>query len=73
MRPFCPTCCRWMTCEKNDVIVAELSEPVATVRNGDVYACDGCGSRVVTGFGASYMLFTEAAKARADLVVRGVA
>ena len=71
MRPFCPACCEWMTCEKNGVVVAEPSEPVATVRDGDLYCCRGCGSLVVTGFGKPYLMPTADARKLAHNIIGG--
>ena len=69
MRPFCPECRVWMRCERNDVRVAELSEPVATARQGDLYGCPICHARVVTGFGQPF--YVQTAQANADFAVRG--
>ncbi len=68
MRPFCPDCRVWMRCEKNGVTVVERSEPVATVRDGDLYHCHLCHTKVVTGFGKSYLVPTERAISDYDVL-----
>jgi DNA-directed RNA polymerase subunit RPC12/RpoP len=47
VRPFCAKCCREMHPTRNNRAV-EIREQIYL---GDEYTCDGCGAKIVTGFG----------------------
>lgn len=51
MRPVCVTCGLEMRCERNDHGVEKIASAYRSIAFGDRYGCDGCGFRVVVGFG----------------------
>jgi hypothetical protein len=51
--PICLACCRVMRCANTGVDVHAHDSP-HHLRRGDVYACPGCGARVLTSLGASW-------------------
>ena len=58
-RPVCCACQTEMRCEKNEVVVLDSENPSydTTGYYADLYHCEGCGIRIVSGF--STVAFTN--------------
>lgn len=54
MSPVCATCAREMRVERNGQEVTHRSPYDPRCWSGDLWTCDGCGARVVLGFGAAF-------------------